>query len=65
VTFMRVCDACSLTIDDSAVFAEVVGPEGQRHYHDDGICWTKVQAGLAAGEAEARDAKKPDTQARP
>lgn len=52
---MRVCDACSQPIDPATTFVELVGPSGQRHYHDgNGICWQTVTAAIDDAQREAR-----------
>lgn len=54
MTYMRVCDACKKPVDQADEFVEVVGPAGQRHYHDDAICWPTVRAAILAGENDAK-----------
>lgn len=58
MTYQRVCDACRKPIDADDMYVEVVVPEGQRHFHDDGVCWTTIKAALAQGIQAARDQKK-------
>lgn len=54
MTYQRVCDACRKPIDPDDAFVEVAIPDGQRHFHDDGVCWAAVKAGIQQAIQQVR-----------
>lgn len=53
---MRVCDACRKPIDDTEDYVELVGPEGQHHFHNTATvaCWSQVRDAITQAVSEIR-----------